>query len=232
MRGLVDGGPTRSGHRTPAVIVSLAHRRDRRAISARERVDDQAGARGWRSRAAAVSRREPGGGARVRRSRTLLVQPSRGLRSRRRAARTRRPEPRSRDLGNSRRRVLRPSRSLAAQSARRAAAGDQSRDTRALADVERTTRVPGLAFTEWGPGDMGMSMGYPDQHDEPSYPPQMQAAANPDHGSVQGCRPGFPRAGHAGECDEPACRGCDDRMRPAGTRGGGDRRRTGRTQAW
>jgi 4-hydroxy-2-oxoheptanedioate aldolase len=48
-------------------------------------------------------------------------------------------------------------------------------NTRALANAELTTRVPGLAFAEWGPGDMGMSMGYPDQHDEP-YPPQMQAA--------------------------------------------------------
>ena len=35
--------------------------------------------------------------------------------------------------------------------------------------------MPGIAFAEWGPGDMGMSMGYPDQHDEP-YPTEMQAA--------------------------------------------------------
>jgi 4-hydroxy-2-oxoheptanedioate aldolase len=35
--------------------------------------------------------------------------------------------------------------------------------------------VPGIAFAEWGPGDMGMSMGLPDAHDPP-YPPQMQAA--------------------------------------------------------
>ena len=53
--------------------------------------------------------------------------------------------------------------------------GIKVENTRALADVENTTRVPGLAFAEWGPGDMGMSMGYPNQHDEP-YPPEMQAA--------------------------------------------------------
>ena len=32
--------------------------------------------------------------------------------------------------------------------------------------------MPGITFAEWGPGDMGMSMGYPDQHDEP-YPAEM-----------------------------------------------------------
>jgi len=53
--------------------------------------------------------------------------------------------------------------------------GIKVENTRALASVERTTRVPGLAFAEWGPGDMGMSMGYPDQHDEP-YPPEMLGA--------------------------------------------------------
>lgn len=53
--------------------------------------------------------------------------------------------------------------------------GIKVENTRALANVEQTTQVPGLAFAEWGPGDMGMSMGYPDQHDEP-YPPPMQDA--------------------------------------------------------
>jgi len=53
--------------------------------------------------------------------------------------------------------------------------GIKIENTRALANAESTTRVPGLAFAEWGPGDMGMSMGYPDQHDEP-YPAQMLAA--------------------------------------------------------
>jgi 4-hydroxy-2-oxoheptanedioate aldolase len=35
--------------------------------------------------------------------------------------------------------------------------------------------VPGIAFAEWGPGDMGMSLGFPDNHDEP-FPPEMVAA--------------------------------------------------------
>ena len=31
---------------------------------------------------------------------------------------------------------------------------------RALANVEESVKVPGISFAEWGPGDMGMSLGY------------------------------------------------------------------------
>lgn len=48
---------------------------------------------------------------------------------------------------------------------------------RALARAEETTRVPGIAFAEWGPGDMGMSLGFPSNHDAP-YPPAMWEARN------------------------------------------------------
>lgn len=46
---------------------------------------------------------------------------------------------------------------------------------RALANAEANVGVPGIAFAEWGPGDMGMSFGYPNRHDPP-YPPEMIAA--------------------------------------------------------
>ena len=39
---------------------------------------------------------------------------------------------------------------------------------RALSNVEATARVPGIAFAEWGPGDMALSHGYVDR-DNPSY---------------------------------------------------------------
>ncbi len=45
----------------------------------------------------------------------------------------------------------------------------------ALENAEANARVPGIGFAEWGPGDMGMSMGFPNAHDDP-YPPQMAAA--------------------------------------------------------
>jgi 4-hydroxy-2-oxoheptanedioate aldolase len=50
-------------------------------------------------------------------------------------------------------------------------------NTRALANAEAVAAVPGIAFAEWGPGDMGMSLGLPDAHDPP-YPPEMLAARN------------------------------------------------------
>ena len=48
-------------------------------------------------------------------------------------------------------------------------------NVRALANAEATAAVPGIAFAEWGPGDMGMSLGFPDAHDPP-YPTEMLAA--------------------------------------------------------
>lgn len=45
----------------------------------------------------------------------------------------------------------------------------------ALENVEKTTQVPGIAYAEWGPGDMGFSFGHIDAHDPP-YPPEMVAA--------------------------------------------------------
>ena len=46
---------------------------------------------------------------------------------------------------------------------------------RALANCEESAAVPGIAFAEWGPGDMGLSFGYADAHDPP-YPDDMDAA--------------------------------------------------------
>jgi len=46
---------------------------------------------------------------------------------------------------------------------------------RALGKAEASIAVPGIAFAEWGPGDMGMSHGYREAHDPP-YPPTMLAA--------------------------------------------------------
>ncbi len=49
----------------------------------------------------------------------------------------------------------------------------ESRESVANADF--IAKVPGLAFAEWGPGDMGMSYGFEDAHDPP-YPPEMDNA--------------------------------------------------------
>jgi 4-hydroxy-2-oxoheptanedioate aldolase len=48
-------------------------------------------------------------------------------------------------------------------------------DKYALENAEKTTKVPGIGFAEWGPGDMGWSLGFLGRHDAP-YPPEMARA--------------------------------------------------------
>ncbi len=50
-------------------------------------------------------------------------------------------------------------------------------DRHCLPYAEQTAAVPGIAFAEWGPGDMGMSFGDPDAHDPP-YADFMENARN------------------------------------------------------
>ena len=48
-------------------------------------------------------------------------------------------------------------------------------DRHAVQRARETTAVPGIAFAEWGPGDMAMSFGHASRHDPP-YPPEMDEA--------------------------------------------------------
>lgn len=45
----------------------------------------------------------------------------------------------------------------------------------ALANAFETVKVPGVAYAEWGPGDMGFAFGHVDAHDPP-YPQEMMDA--------------------------------------------------------
>jgi 4-hydroxy-2-oxoheptanedioate aldolase len=110
--------------------------------------------------------------------------------------------------------------------------GIKVENTRALDSVEQTTQVPGLAFAEWGPGDLGMSMGYPDQHDEP-YPPEMRAARERIMGACKAAGLAFQDLvapdNVIGRLDEGVMIGCGPHAREAADIG---RRHTGRTLAW
>ncbi len=48
-------------------------------------------------------------------------------------------------------------------------------DRECVANAAQICKVPGLSFAEWGPGDMGMSFGYESAHDPP-YPAELNAA--------------------------------------------------------
>ena len=94
----------------------------------------------------------------------------RGTQRRRRAAR------RGAYMGRRSRRVYEDRGPLAAQSLTASCSwGLKLENKRSLAKCEASAAVPGIAFAEWGPGDMGLSFGYADAHDPP-YPDDMEAA--------------------------------------------------------
>ena len=175
MRGLADGGPTKSGHRTPAVIVTLPM----------DGTDDHAvRANGW------MIKQVLGSG--VHGLLLCHAETSEAVRAFVEAARYSFTSSAGSDLGAGRRGhggQIRAAEIWGIPVGEYFARADpwplnprgelllgiKVENKRALASAELTTRVPGIAFAEWGPGDMGMSMGYPDQHDEP-YPAEMQAA--------------------------------------------------------
>ncbi len=48
-------------------------------------------------------------------------------------------------------------------------------DKYALAVSEELAAIPGIGYAEWGPGDMGLSLGHPEVHDPP-YPDEVEKA--------------------------------------------------------
>ncbi|MCY4117176.1 MAG: aldolase/citrate lyase family protein [Caldilineaceae bacterium] len=189
MRGLVDAGPTRSGHRTPAVICTLpTDGTDENVMRANAWMVKQVLARGVHGillchveSPAAVkvfveSARYPfqtigvsdsaNGANESGKGETALGQGCRGAGGQAMAATIWGLTPQEyvhrADVW-----PLNPDGELLL--------GLKIENRRALANAEASTSVPGIAFAEWGPGDMGMSLGHADAHDPP-YPPDMAAA--------------------------------------------------------
>jgi 4-hydroxy-2-oxoheptanedioate aldolase len=173
MRGLVDGGPTKSGHRTPTIIVTLpVDGIDEAVMRANSWVIKQVLATGVHGLLLCTA--ESAGGARA------FVEASRypfhkagvgeglGVGRRGNGAQRHAAEiwgiPPAEYLEKAEPWPLNPSGELLL--------GLKIENVRALANCEETLAVPGIGFAEWGPGDMGMSLGHPDAHDPP-YPADM-----------------------------------------------------------
>jgi 4-hydroxy-2-oxoheptanedioate aldolase len=178
MRGLVDGGPTASGHRTPAVIVTLpTNGSDEQAFRANEWMVRQVLATGVHGillchaespaavKAFVESTRYPFQTI-GREGDAALAEGRRGSGGQAQAAAIW-GVPADEYLQRAEPWPLNPEGELLL--------GLKIENVRALANAELTTAVPGIAFAEWGPGDMGMSLGLADAHDPP-YPPQMVEA--------------------------------------------------------
>ncbi len=164
MQGLVDGGPTRSGHRIPPVIctlpvlgysathmeanfwmaqqamacgihgILLCHARDPEAVK-------------WLVRALRYPRAEPVSPAI---GEGLLGNGSQGFASR--------------IWGVSREEYMAKADPWPLNPNGEFMLGLKVEDRHALARAEDVTAVPGIAFAEWGPGDMGISLSLPDGH--------------------------------------------------------------------
>jgi 4-hydroxy-2-oxoheptanedioate aldolase len=175
MRGLVAGGPTKSGHRTPAVIAELpTDGTDEAVMRANAWMVKQVLAQGVHGillchaetpgavralvEAARYSFQKIGVG-------DQLGQGRRGNGGQAMAAPIWGISP-SAYLHKADVWPLNPEGELLL--------GLKIENLRAVENAEKSLAVPGLAFAEWGPGDIGMALGHPEQHDPP-YPPEMIA---------------------------------------------------------
>lgn len=174
MCGLVDGGPTRSGHRTPAVISTLPSN-----CKTREEVLANA----WQVRHVLSA-----GVHGILHTHARDAEAVRAF-----VAQCRYPfQPASADLepgqrgaggqgwpaqiwGVSPQEYVRIADPWPLNPSGELLLGLKIEDRECAAVAGQVARVPGIAFAEWGPGDMGMSYGYPDAHDPP-YPPEMERA--------------------------------------------------------
>ena len=176
MRGLMDGGPMNSGHRTPAVVVTLpVDGSDDGVVRANAWMFRQALARGVHGillchaetpgavRAFVESCRYPfnttGSGPETGEGR-------RGGGGQASAAEV---------WGLSVQDYLRRADAWPLNPEGELMLGLKLENKRALNNCEDSAKVPGISFAEWGPGDMGMSLGYADAHDPP-YPMDMVSA--------------------------------------------------------
>jgi 4-hydroxy-2-oxoheptanedioate aldolase len=169
MRGLVDGGPSRSGHRTPTVIVTLpVTGANEQTFRANEWMVSQVLAAGVHGILLCHAESPEAVKAFVDSTRYTFKGGGRGSGGQAKAA-TIWGIPVNEYLHKADPWPLNPEGELLL--------GLKIENTRALANAEKVTAVPGIAFAEWGPGDMGMSLGFADAHDPP-YPPEMVAARN------------------------------------------------------
>ena len=172
MKGLVDGGPTKAGHRTPAVISTLP---------SNCRTVDEVRANAWQIRqvlSAGVhgilhthARQADAVRAFIeecrypfhREGREGLGEGQRGSGGQGRPAEI---------WGGSANEYTKIADPWPLNPDGELFLGLKLENQESAANSDAICRVPGLAFVEWGPGDMGMSFGNPDGHDPP-YPEEM-----------------------------------------------------------
>ncbi|HSF14297.1 MAG TPA: aldolase/citrate lyase family protein [Vicinamibacteria bacterium] len=176
MRGLVDGGPTESGHRTPAVIVSLpVLGLDEASMRANSWVVQQVLAAGVHGVLLCHARSPEAVRVFVQAARypfhpqavgSGLEEGLRGSGSQDYAAGI---------WGISTEEYLRLADPWPLNPEGEILLGLKIEDRHALENAELSTKIPGIGFAEWGPGDMGFSYGFKSRQPGP-WPTVMQEA--------------------------------------------------------
>ena len=162
MRGLVDGGPTNSGHRTPAVIVELpVEGSSEGVIRANAWMFRQVLDRGVHGILLCLAETSDAVKAFVEACRFPLQTAGlgQGLDQGRRGWGGQ--DPASGIWGVSAQEYLARADVWPLNPKGEIVLGIKIENERALAEVELITKVPGIAFAEWGAGDMSLSLGYP-----------------------------------------------------------------------
>jgi 4-hydroxy-2-oxoheptanedioate aldolase len=179
MRGLVDGGPTRSGHRTPAVVATLPVLGISKAhMEANFWVVQQAllsGAHGI----LLCHARDPEAikefvrACRYPNAQPVVPQLGEGLLGNGSQGYA------SRIWGISTAEYMKKADPWPLNPSGEFFLGLKIEDKHALANAEKVAAVPGIAFAEWGPGDMGISLNLPDGHgaNETLHPQMREARA-------------------------------------------------------
>lgn len=176
MKGLVAGGPTRSGHRTPAVIVNVpVNGLDETTVRANSWMFQQVLAAGVHG--IMLTHAETPGAIRAYIEAVrfpihkegvgpLLGEGHRGVHGVPTAAQI---------WGISQEEYEQKADPWPLNPNGELLLGVKEEDKYALANVNENLRIPGIGMAEWGPGDMAMSLGVPSGRDSVS-DPRMQAA--------------------------------------------------------
>jgi 4-hydroxy-2-oxoheptanedioate aldolase len=176
MRGLVDGGPTKSGHRTPAVVVTLpVLGLDEPSMRANYWVVQQVLAAGVHGVLLCHARSPEAARVMVEASRYPFAPKVEGLDQGFRGSGSQSFAAEIWGIpGNE---YLRRADPWPLNKEGEILLGLKIEDSYALTNAEKTTKVPGIAFAEWGPGDMGFWLvGLPKGGDGGGFPPVMLQA--------------------------------------------------------
>jgi 4-hydroxy-2-oxoheptanedioate aldolase len=163
MKGLADGGPTKSGHRTPAVIVTLPVLGvDEAHMKANFWVVQQALAAGVHGILLCHARSPEAVRVFVEACRYPNAKPVKGLGEGLHGSGSQGYA--SRIWGITPQEYLKKADPWPLNPDGEYLLGLKIEDKYALANAQEVAAVPGIAFAEWGPGDMGLSLALPDGH--------------------------------------------------------------------